>query len=574
MAEVRMASPRRKKSTTAQQKKAELEQEVGKLQKILDHEEKVNVVLKSAMHESGGSISQIPSFLPPKMKELLAELAMVESEIARLEGEISNLQKGLDRAQVVAEAPSWKQYQTSRLSNVSSSEQSTHPPRHPTPRPQSGHLRQPSEARAMYFINQAIKGDYPVNGFMKNDKNESSADQRKNNQESVSKKSGVLIERPLSTQNLPPKPTKSKPHEQDSDISFNMLFSSLSDSSSLEESTQKWQPNKLSESIMKCLICIFMRLIRTTRAVELEKSGVISRSSISSPISRSFRSENSSNSKSGLLIPKDFGQQDPYGIFDIEDSLPRDIGPYKNYLKFTSSSLDAKSISSCVPLLRKLRVLISKLHDVDLRFLTYQQKLAFWINMYNACIMHGFLQFGLPSSPEKTLSLMNKAVLSIGGNKLNALAIERFILRRSFNMKEVQWKGEKDDTDDIVHRIYGLEYPEANVSFGLSCGTRSSPAVRIYTTDGVSNELEKAKLEYLQASIVVKSTKRLMIPRLLNEFGKNTDSLVEWVCDQLPTSGSLRKSMVECYRGQGNGKIRDVAEIMPYEFDFQYLLAV
>ncbi|XP_068640913.1 uncharacterized protein [Aristolochia californica] len=526
---------------------------VAKLQKFLDHEEQVHVVLKSAVHESGGSISQISSFLPPKMKELLAELVLVESEIARLEGEISNLQKGVESAQVVSEAPSSKQYQMSRLNKVSSSEQSTIPPRHPTPRPQSGHLRQAFEARAMYFINQAIKGDYTMNGFTKNNKNANSTDQRKNNQE-----------RPLSTQKFPPKPYKSKPLEHDSDRSLNMLFSSLSDSGSLEESTQKWHPNKLSESIMKCLICIFTRLIRTTRAMELENS---------SPIPRSFRSENSSSSKSGLLLPKDFSQQDPYGIFDVEDSLPRDIGPYKNYVKFTSSSLDAKSISSCIPLLRKLRVLMSKLHDVDLRSLTHQQKLAFWINMYNACIMHGFLQFGLPSSPREIISLMNKAVLSIGGNKLNALAIERFILRRSSNMRKVQWKGEKDDNENIIYRIYGLKYPEPNVTFALSCGTRSSPAVRIYTADGVSNELEKAKLEYLQASIVVKSTKRLVIPRLLIEF-EDTDSLVEWVCDQLPRSGSLRKSMVDCYRGQSNEKIRDVVEIMPYEFDFQYLCAV
>lgn len=36
----------------------------------------------------------------------------------------------------------------------------------------------------------------------------------------------------------------------------------------------------------------------------------------------------------------------------------------------------------------KFRVLMDGLQKVDLRFLSHQQKLAFWINMYNACIMH------------------------------------------------------------------------------------------------------------------------------------------------------------------------------------------
>lgn len=34
------------------------------------------------------------------------------------------------------------------------------------------------------------------------------------------------------------------------------------------------------------------------------------------------------------------------------------------------------------------RVLLNALQTLDLSLLTNQQKLAFWINMYNACIMH------------------------------------------------------------------------------------------------------------------------------------------------------------------------------------------
>lgn len=87
--------------------------------------------------------------------------------------------------------------------------------------------------------------------------------------------------------------------------------------------------------------------------MELEKSGAIGRSTHSSLSSRSLRSE--SNLKTSGLLSKEAGQQDPYGIFEVEDSIPRDIGLYKNYVKFTSGSLDVKSISSSIPLLRKLR---------------------------------------------------------------------------------------------------------------------------------------------------------------------------------------------------------------------------
>lgn len=244
--------------------------------------------------------------------------------------------------------------------------------------------------------------------------------------------------------------------------------------------------------------------------------------------------------------------------------------------------MDPKFISSpsSIPLLRKLRILMSNLQTVDLKSLTNQQKLAFWINVYNACIMHGFIQYGVPSTPEKLLALMNKATLNVGGNIINAQAIEHFILRKRdiSNVKEVQRKVEWEEKESFVRELYGLEFNDPNVTFALCCGTRSSPAVRIYTADGVTAELEKSKLDYLQASILATSTKRIGFPELflrnMLDFAVDTDSLVEWVCSQLPTSGTLRKSMVDCFRSHSNVKPSTIVEKIPYDYEFQYLLTI
>lgn len=115
------------------------------------------------------------------------------------------------------------------------------------------------------------------------------------------------------------------------------------------------QANKLSESIMKCLICVFLRLLRTTRTLEIEKSGNLSRSLPSSILSRSLRIEGGLNTKTSQTTQRELGQKDPYGVFEIEDSITRDIGPYKNLVQFTTSSLDSKGISTSLPLLKKLR---------------------------------------------------------------------------------------------------------------------------------------------------------------------------------------------------------------------------
>jgi hypothetical protein len=112
----------------------------------------------------------------------------------------------------------------------------------------------------------------------------------------------------------------------------------------------KVQPDKLSERIVKCLVVIFIRLLRSSRAAEMEKSGNLARSG---NLQGSFRIDAALNVVA--VKEKDQrGQQDHYGIFGFPNSIVRDIGPYKNLVRFTSSAFDLQGFSSS-PLLTKLR---------------------------------------------------------------------------------------------------------------------------------------------------------------------------------------------------------------------------
>ncbi|PKI64404.1 hypothetical protein CRG98_015189 [Punica granatum] len=585
----------KKKQLSGQQKKEELEREVKMLQKLLSQEEKVHEILQSVHDRDVGSSISIPNFLPPKMKELLAELAMVEEEIARLESQISQLQTTLEHEQESRKDNSRLVQKPRILKRIP--EDVVYSAR---PSPLNRHVpeRMGFETKALHFISKAIKGDYNLKDFRLMDKSGNPrwlfSDQKENQlieeakitPEKFSTRSGSTLRASYSSPLRDLRHPTPKPKERRYETPLK------TSSKAEEEKPQKWEPNKLSESIMKCLNFIYIRLLRTSRAMEIEKSGAtISRSlQLNSTLnSRSFRAETSLTSKSNGMSQRESRQADPYGVFESEDSIPRDIGPYKNLVRFTTSSLDPKCISSSssVPLLKKLRELMTQLQRIDLRFLSNQQKLAFWVNMYNACIMHGYLQYGVPSTAEKLLALLNKATLNVGGNTINAQAIEHFILRKpsSSNNKEIHWKGEKDSgsKEAMVRELYGLESVDPNITFALCCGTRSSPAVKIYTAEGVTNELERSKLEYLQASIVVTSSKKIAFPEPLLRNGSDflaeagSGSLVEWVCQQLPTSGTLRKSLVECFRGHnsnsGQAQLVSVEKI-PYDYEFQYLLAM
>ncbi|CAN6304223.1 unnamed protein product [Urochloa humidicola] len=527
-----------------QRRRQALDEEVAELKQQLSNEQTVHEILERALQPSSArsAVLTIPAFIPTKAKELLAELLLVEEEIARLEAQIETI----------------KQQHRQQM-----------PP--PTPPPPQ-HMD--SEIKSMFFISQAMAamdaGDHLINNkhahvLVKSPTAKAAA--------------AAAAGSPKSSFALPPPPPRSS--RRSLDKKQQQQQHELPITTKMTNTRTKREPNKLSERIVKCLLCIFIRLHRSSRVADLEKSSAnlaSSRSGSNLMLQQgSFRMDTALNVAAAK--DKDRGQQDHYGVLTIPDAIVRDIGPYKNLVSFTSSSLDLRGFSSS-PLLTKLREMLEALQQLDLRPLNHQQKLAFWLNIYNTCIMHGILQHGLPSNSEKLLALKNKATINVSGQKFNALVIENFILRQPSSVKEEFWRCDVDVEEQQVRELYGLKSSEPNILFALCCGIRSSPALRIYKADRVAMDLEKAKLEYLQASLVVTSTRRLLIPSLIHsnmhDFAKDMESLLRWICEQLPTSWSLRKSMVDCLSLRSSSmhliKMEEVVDVIPFDYEFQYLL--
>lgn len=95
----------------------------------------------------------------------------------------------------------------------------------------------------------------------------------------------------------------------------------------------------------------------------------------------------------------------------------------------------------------------------------------------------------------------------------------------------------------------------------------------MYTASQVENELEVAKREYLQAAVGISTTK-FAIPKLLDwylpDFAKDLDSLLDWICLQLPSE--LAKEAIKCLERGKKEPLSPFLQVMPYEFSFRYLL--
>ncbi|ANM69497.1 transcription factor, putative (Protein of unknown function, DUF547) [Arabidopsis thaliana] len=305
------------------------------------------------------------------------------------------------------------------------------------------------------------------------------------------------------------------------------------------------EPNKISEDLVKCLSNIFMRM---------------------SSIKRSMVTKSQENDK-------DTAFRDPYGI--CSSFRRRDIGRYKNFSDVEEASLNQnRTSSSSLFLIRQLKRLLGRLSLVNMQKLNQQEKLAFWINIYNSCMMNGFLEHGIPESPDM-VTLMQKATINVGGHFLNAITIEHFILRLPHHSKYISPKGSKKN-EMAVRSKFGLELSEPLVTFALSCGSWSSPAVRVYTASKVEEELEVAKREYLEASVGI-SVVKIGIPKLMDwyshDFAKDIESLLDWIFLQLPTE--LGKDALNCVeQGMSQSPSSTLVHIIPYDFTFRYLFSI
>jgi hypothetical protein len=266
-------------------------------------------------------------------------------------------------------------------------------------------------------------------------------------------------------------------------------------------------PNALSEELLCCMAAIYCKLADPPLPTELSNSLSPSYSSSSSSAtaattmttmhessSREFcnsnetcsstrwRSHNHNTSPScdmdGCIFP------DPYSVNDMGDD--NDVGPYSSMVEVPWICVDKERLTYAARALRNFRLLVEQLEKVDPGKMTQDEKLAFWINVYNALMMHAYLAYGIPRNRLKRLSLLQKAAYKVGLYSISAQTIEHSILGFRSN-RPAQWlqallnPGTKFKLGD-ERWAYALQTPEPSVCFALCCGGCSDPAVIIPIT--------------------------------------------------------------------------------------------
>ncbi|PHT99244.1 hypothetical protein BC332_31851 [Capsicum chinense] len=185
---------------------------------------------------------------------------------------------------------------------------------------------------------------------------------------------------------------------------------------------------------------------------------------------------------------------------------------------------------------RRYTNLVQDLHRVNILTLSAGEKLAFFLNLYNAMAIHAVIRVGHPGGMIDRRAFFSEFQYIVGGYSYSLSGIKDGILgsnrRAPFALMKPFPSGDRR-LEIALQKVNPL------IHFGLCNATRSSPAVRFFTPKSVESELRHAAREYFQRddAMQVDLAKRTvylsrMIKWYSGDFGQEKE-LLKWITGYL-----------------------------------------
>ncbi len=150
-------------------------------------------------------------------------------------------------------------------------------------------------------------------------------------------------------------------------------------------------------------------------------------------------------------------------------------------------------------------VCTSSLRGIDLTALaTLEERLAFWINLYNATVIDAVIAFGVRTSVAEglagRLAFFRRAAYAVGGYRFSCDDIEHGILRGNHGHPYIPGPqfGPSDPRRPLV-----ISPPDVRCHFALNCGSRSCPPIGVYDAERIDSQLDLATRHFVGTDVVV-----------------------------------------------------------------------
>ncbi|XP_039600910.1 uncharacterized protein zgc:152951 [Polypterus senegalus] len=223
---------------------------------------------------------------------------------------------------------------------------------------------------------------------------------------------------------------------------------------------------------------------------------------------------------------------------------------YVDHLSDDGKMVNYQAVASS-PTFEKYCQMTIQLQNVQLTSLTRKEKLAFFINVYNALVIHGQLKMGSPKNMWQRYRFLNSASYLIGGTVFTLQDIENGVLRgnrkgtaqllRPFSKYDPRLLVALPDVEPLIH-------------FALNWGAKGCPPIKAYAAKDVDRQLRKAAKDFLETDdgIQVNEAKgEIQLNHIFKwyqaDFGDTDEKVLHWIINHMENSAKKEKlkSIVE-----------------------------
>lgn len=172
--------------------------------------------------------------------------------------------------------------------------------------------------------------------------------------------------------------------------------------------------------------------------------------------------------------------------------------------------------------------LAAALHGVDpSTFADDATRIAFWLNLYNALLLHELGERPRSGSVLRQPRLFSKTAYRVGDHAYSLDQIEHGVLRAN---RRPPYGIRAPFRDDDPRLAAAVSKVDPRIHFALNCGARSCPSVHVYDAEGLAEELKRATRSYVTAETRIdREGGKVELPALIKiygaDFGSDADRL-------------------------------------------------
>ena len=152
-------------------------------------------------------------------------------------------------------------------------------------------------------------------------------------------------------------------------------------------------------------------------------------------------------------------------------------------------------------------------------------RLAFWINVYNALVLHAIVALGIRKSVHELPFFFMRASYRIGGFRLSLDDIEHGVLRANGrrHLPPLRPFGRLDPRGALA-----LDIVDPRIHFALNCGAQSCPPVGTYRAQAIDQQLDLAARNFINQTVSLDDAGRVTCSRIFR-----------WYRDDFEAAGGL-----------------------------------